>query len=163
MFDHSTRRLLSRCWWLARADLRSSTELPMRTKRWSSPRTPRGCTFRKALFQQRLWNCSTQPGSLVKLRGAAAIPPELREIQKRIGFIVHRMEDSISNHEFEKARFYSVEERKERQNLRALRETYKLDDSAPAVVGLKDVEEMVARWASYPLLSVKGIIQEYQF
>ena len=73
------------------------------------------------------------------------------------------MEDSISNHEFEKARFYSVEERKERQNLRALRETYKLDDSAPAVVGLKDVEEMVARWASYPLLSVKGIIQEYQF
>ena len=89
-------------------------------------------------------------GSLVKLRGSAGLPPELREIQKRIGFIVHRMENSIANHEFEKARFYSMEEKKERENLRALRETYKLDDSAPAVVGLKDVEEMVARWASYP-------------
>ena len=89
-------------------------------------------------------------GSLAKLRGAAAIPPELREIQKRIGLIVHRMEDCIANHEFEKARFYSMEERKERENLLALRETYKLDDSAPAIVGLKDVEEMVARWANYP-------------
>jgi len=89
-------------------------------------------------------------GSLVKLRRVAAIPPEVREIQKRIGFIVHRMENSIANHEFEKAKFYSTEERKEREKLRALREKYKLDDAAPGVVGLKDVEEMVARWASYP-------------
>ena len=89
-------------------------------------------------------------GSLVKLRRVAAIPPEVREIQKRIGFIVQRMENSIANHEFEKARFYSMEEKKERQSLRVLRETHKLDDSALGVVGLKDVEEMVARWASYP-------------
>jgi ATP-dependent Clp protease ATP-binding subunit ClpC len=89
-------------------------------------------------------------GLLVKLRGAAAVPPELTEIQKRIRFIVHRMEASIANHEFEKAGFYSLEEKKERENLRVLRETHKLDDSALGVVGLNDVEEMVARWANYP-------------
>jgi hypothetical protein len=57
-------------------------------------------------------------------------PEEITEVQKRIKFIVHRMEDAIANNEFEKARFYSNEERKERDNLRALREKYHLDDSA---------------------------------
>jgi ATP-dependent Clp protease ATP-binding subunit ClpC len=89
-------------------------------------------------------------GLLLKLRGAAAVRPELTETQKRIRFIVHRMEASIANHEFEKARFYSLEEKKERENLRVLRETHKLNDSALGVVGLKDVEEMIARWANYP-------------
>jgi ATP-dependent Clp protease ATP-binding subunit ClpC len=89
-------------------------------------------------------------GSLVKLRQAAAVPEEVKEIQRRIKFIVQRMENSIANHEFEKARFYSMEEKKELESLRILRETHKLDDSALGVVGLKDVEEVVARWATYP-------------
>jgi len=89
-------------------------------------------------------------GSLVKLRQAAAVPDEVREAQRRIKFTVQRMEASIANHEFEKARFYSMEENKERESLRILRETHKLDDSALGVVGLKDVEEVVARWATYP-------------
>ena len=89
-------------------------------------------------------------GSLVKLRQAAAVPEEVKEIQRRIKFIVQRMENSIANHEFEKARFYSMEEKKELESLRILRETHKLDDSALGVVGLEDVEEVVARWATYP-------------
>ncbi len=89
-------------------------------------------------------------GSLVKLREAGAVPDEITEIQKRIKFIVHRMESSIANHEFEKARFYSAEETKERENLRVLREKHKVGDSAPGVVGVKDIEEVVARWATYP-------------
>jgi hypothetical protein len=40
---------------------------------------------------------------------------------KRIDFIVKGMERAIGSHEFEKARVYSDEERKERENLRALR------------------------------------------
>ena len=50
-------------------------------------------------------------GSRVKLR-QTALPDEVMEIQKRIKFIVHRMENAIANHEFEKARHYSDEERK---------------------------------------------------
>ncbi len=92
-------------------------------------------------------------GSLVKLRQAAAVPAEIKEIQRRIKFIVQKMEASIANHEFEKAKFYSVEEKKEREGLRTLRETHKIDDPVPGVVGLKDVEEVVVRWAAYPYCS----------
>src|SRR2546421_1841818 len=66
-----------------------------------------------------------EAGARVKLR-QTTLPEELADIQKRIKFIVHRMENAIANHEFEKARFYSDEERKERENLRALREKYHL-------------------------------------
>ena len=59
-----------------------------------------------------------EAGARVKLR-QTSLPEEITEVQKRIKFIVHRMENAIANHEFEKARFYSDEERKERENLRA--------------------------------------------
>jgi len=63
-----------------------------------------------------------EAGARVKLR-QTSLPEEITEVQKRIKFIVHRMDSAIANHEFEKARFYSDEERKERENLRALRWT----------------------------------------
>jgi len=40
---------------------------------------------------------------------------------------------TLANHEFEKARLYSDEERKERSNLRALREQFNLEESPPRV------------------------------
>jgi ATP-dependent Clp protease ATP-binding subunit ClpC len=61
-----------------------------------------------------------EAGARVKLR-QTTLPADLADIQKRIKFIVHRMENAIANHEFEKARFYSDEERKERENMRQLR------------------------------------------
>src|SRR5205814_1408222 len=67
-----------------------------------------------------------EAGARVKLR-QATVPEEVGEVQKRVKFITHRMETAIANHEFEKARFYSEEERKEKENLRGLRERYKLD------------------------------------
>ncbi len=75
-----------------------------------------------------------EAGARVKLR-QTSLPEEITEVQKRIKFIVHRMENAIANHEFEKARFYSDEERKERENLRGLREKYHLDESSTGVVG----------------------------
>jgi len=76
-------------------------------------------------------------------------------VQKRIKFIVHRMDSAIANHEFEKARFYSDEERKERENLRALRDKYHLDDSASGIVGREDIEDVVSRWTGVPVTSIK--------
>jgi hypothetical protein len=58
---------------------------------------------------------------------------KLAQIQKRIDFISERMENAIANHEFEKARFYSDEERKERENLRLLREQFNLEELPPRV------------------------------
>lgn len=94
------------------------------------------------------------PGSAVDVidaAGAAAqmqqgsLPGEVVEVQKRLRFIVHRMETSIANHEFEKARFYSQEERKERDNLKQLREKYKLDDNPSLIVRREDIDKAVSK------------------
>jgi ATP-dependent Clp protease ATP-binding subunit ClpC len=90
----------------------------------------------------------------VKLR-QTTLPAEVADIQKRIKFIVHRMENAIANHEFEKARFYSDEERKERENLRQLREKYNLDDTSTGIVSKDDIEDVVARWTGVPMTSIK--------
>jgi ATP-dependent Clp protease ATP-binding subunit ClpC len=83
------------------------------------------------------------------------LPGEVADIQKRIKFIVHRMENAIANHEFEKARFYSDEERKERENLRQLREKYNLDDTSTGVVTKDDIEDVVARWTGVPMTAIR--------
>jgi ATP-dependent Clp protease ATP-binding subunit ClpC len=95
-----------------------------------------------------------EAGARVKLR-QTTLPPDIADIQKRIKFIVHRMETAIANHEFEKARFYSDEERKERENLRLLREKYNLDDTSTGVVTKNDIEEVVARWTGVPMTAIR--------
>jgi ATP-dependent Clp protease ATP-binding subunit ClpC len=95
-----------------------------------------------------------EAGARVKLR-QTALPEEITEVQKRIKFIVHRMENAIANHEFEKARFYSDEERKERENLRALRDKYHLDETSTGIVTREDIEEVVSRWTGVPISSIK--------
>src|ERR1700712_1164790 len=95
-----------------------------------------------------------EAGARVKLR-QTTLPGEVADIQKRIKFIVHRMENAIANHEFEKARFYSDEERKERENLRLLRDKYNLDDTSTGVVTKDDIEEVVARWTGVPMSAIK--------
>jgi ATP-dependent Clp protease ATP-binding subunit ClpC len=90
------------------------------------------------------------PGTAVDLidaAGAAAqlkqssLPEEIVEVHKRIRFIVQRTEASIANHEFEKARFYSDEERKERDSLKALREKYKLQNNPALDIGREEIEK----------------------
>jgi hypothetical protein len=67
-------------------------------------------------------------------KGQNMAPAEkLAQIQKRIDFIVERMERAIANHEFERARVFSDEERKERENLRSLREQFNLEEPPPRV------------------------------
>ena len=65
-----------------------------------------------------------EAGARVMVR-QTSLPEDITEVQKRIQFIVHQMEDATAKHEFEKARSYSDEERKERENLR---EKHHLDE-----------------------------------
>ncbi|MBZ5515987.1 MAG: ATP-dependent Clp protease ATP-binding subunit [Acidobacteriia bacterium] len=95
-----------------------------------------------------------EAGARVKLR-QSTLPEEMIDVQKRIKFVVHRMENAIANHEFEKARFYSDEERKERENLRLLREKYNIDETAMGSVSREDVEEVVSRWTGVPVTAIK--------
>jgi ATP-dependent Clp protease ATP-binding subunit ClpC len=79
----------------------------------------------------------------------------VKEVQKRIKFIVHRMENAISNHEFEKARFYSDEEKKERENLRQLYQKYKIDLTAAITVTRDDIEAVMAHWTRLPIEAIR--------
>jgi len=105
------------------------------------------------------------PGTAVDVldeAGAAAqlqqgsLPKEAVEIQKRLRFIAKRMEASILNHEFEKARFYSAEERKERNNLKQLRENYQLDDNSGLNVGREDIEKAVSKLVGIPIEAIRS-------
>ena len=82
-----------------------------------------------------------EAGAYVQIHRRDSVPQEFRDVQKRIKFIVHRMEDAVRNHEFEKSRFYADEERKERENLRRLQEERQID--VAAVVTPKDIQEVV--------------------
>ncbi|HLW54732.1 MAG TPA: Clp protease N-terminal domain-containing protein [Candidatus Angelobacter sp.] len=79
-------------------------------------------------------------------------PDEIREVQKRIRFIVHRMEVAIANSEVEKARFYAAEERKEREGLRQLQQKHKVE---AAVVTREDIEEVLAQWIRIPVVEIR--------
>jgi ATP-dependent Clp protease ATP-binding subunit ClpC len=99
------------------------------------------------------------PGKAIELLDAAAarvklrhpeLPAEVIEVQKRIRFIMQRMDSAIASHEFEKARFYSDEEKKERENLRVLHERHHVDEGVSNFVKGEDVEAVIRRWSEYP-------------
>jgi ATP-dependent Clp protease ATP-binding subunit ClpC len=84
-----------------------------------------------------------EAGAAAQLQQVSS-PQEVVEVQKRIRFIVQRMEASIANHEFEKARHYSQEEGKERDNLKQLRKKYKLDNNPVFKVGREEIERAIS-------------------
>ena len=107
-----------------------------RLDQWLADREARGGVW--TVRQERVANRTThfdiyagdQPEE--NEEGQNMAPAEkLAQIQRRIDFIVERMERAIANHEFEKARVFSDEERNERENLRSLREQFNLEEPPP--------------------------------
>ena len=88
-------------------------------------------------------------GAAAKVREGSA-PLEIIESRKKLKFIVHRMDSAIGSHEFEKAKFYSEEERKELQNLAELRKKYGLEDAPAPTVTRTDVEQLILKLNAYP-------------
>jgi ATP-dependent Clp protease ATP-binding subunit ClpC len=86
-----------------------------------------------------------EAGACVKLR-QSALPEEMVNVQRRIKSVIQRMQDAILNHEFDKARSHSEEERKEREELQRLREKYSVDERARGTVTRQDIEEVLRRW-----------------
>jgi len=96
-----------------------------------------------------------EAGARVKLRQTSAAGRDHRG-QKRISSSCTGMDSAIANHEFEKARFYSDEERKERENLRALRDKVSIWMTRRlGIVGREDIEDVVSRWTGVPVTSIK--------
>jgi len=102
------------------------------------------------------------PGKALELLDAAAaavkvraeedkaVPDELRRCRARVKSIVSQMDKAIENHEFEKARKYSDEERNERQKLAELEKKFGAESPAAPVVTRADVEQVIAKWNAYP-------------
>lgn len=95
-----------------------------------------------------------EAGVSVMLR-EESLPEEVNDLRKRIRFAVHCMENAIANHDFEKAKYYSEEERKERENLRVLRDKYHLGQRPVSTVTIDDVESVVARWTGVPVATIR--------
>ncbi|MDD5541675.1 MAG: ATP-dependent Clp protease ATP-binding subunit [Acidobacteriia bacterium] len=95
-----------------------------------------------------------EAGARVKLR-QTMLPTEVNETQRKIKMFASRMESAIENKEFEKARFYSDEERREREHLKDLRDTLNLDENPTGVVTRAEIEDVVARWTGIPVTSIK--------
>jgi ATP-dependent Clp protease ATP-binding subunit ClpC len=85
-----------------------------------------------------------EAGSVVRLRNGK-VPTEMVEVQKRLRFIVKRRDAAIENHEFEKARFYSDEERKERATFDAMLNEYRKTSPEGLDISAGDVIEVIAR------------------
>jgi ATP-dependent Clp protease ATP-binding subunit ClpC len=94
-------------------------------------------------------------GAYVKMKYESRLPQEIRDAMKRIKFIVRRMEDAIANHEFEKARFYSDEERREREKLLQLREKHEVEQVR--TVDEEDVAETLARWTGMCVAAIRAM------
>lgn len=73
------------------------------------------------------------------------LPPDIIEGRKRLRFIGRQTENAVANHEFEKARFYSDEERKEREALEELYRKHNLDQKNLPVITPEVVEQALAR------------------
>jgi ATP-dependent Clp protease ATP-binding subunit ClpC len=93
-------------------------------------------------------------GAYVKMvQEKAALPEEVSEAKKRLTFISRRHEAAVTNHEFEKARFYADEERKQREALTQLQQKHNIPDSH--AVTREHIEEALARWTGMPLAATR--------
>jgi ATP-dependent Clp protease ATP-binding subunit ClpC len=95
-------------------------------------------------------------GAYVKMKYETSIfPQEIIEARRRIKLIVHRMESAIANHEFERARFYSDEERKEREKLHELERKHNIKQDHVGDVTEEHIAEALARWTGLPVEAIR--------
>lgn len=83
------------------------------------------------------------------------LPDEIRALQKTIRFIIQKMQAAITNHEFEKARFYSHEEIKEREKLTLELEKFGIPAAAPKTVSREQIETTLSRMTGLSLAAIQ--------
>jgi ATP-dependent Clp protease ATP-binding subunit ClpC len=94
-----------------------------------------------------------EAGARVKLR-TTSVPEEVVNIQRRLRVIDDRIENAISEQEFDKAARYRLEEDVEQENLQVIRERLKLKTTTLLKVTREDVEEVLAKWTGIPMSSL---------
>ncbi|HET8891444.1 MAG TPA: Clp protease N-terminal domain-containing protein [Candidatus Angelobacter sp.] len=93
-------------------------------------------------------------GAYVKMvQEKAELPEEVIEAKKKLTFISRRHEAAVTNHEFEKARFYSDEERQQREALKQLQQKHNIPEAH--IVTREHIEEALARWTGMSVAAVR--------
>jgi ATP-dependent Clp protease ATP-binding subunit ClpC len=87
-------------------------------------------------------------------------PREIAEVRRAIRRHAQAMERAIANHEFEKVRQHSDEERREREKLQSLREQYQPQDAADSIVTVEEIAAAVAARVGVPLAAVKRVLED---
>jgi ATP-dependent Clp protease ATP-binding subunit ClpC len=82
------------------------------------------------------------------------------EIRRRILRIVRDMENAIGNHEFDKAREFSDQERVERQRLQRLKEERQVAEPPVSPITIADLEEALAERYGVPVSAVQEILRQ---
>ena len=100
-----------------------------------------------------------EAGARAKVRGGGE-PPEVVQALKRIRRLVRAMEHAMATHQFDEARRHSDEERKERENLRLLREKQGLQAAAKKTITPEDIEEVIAQRTGAPVAAVRRVLRE---
>jgi hypothetical protein len=80
---------------------------------------------------ERLTRATRRHDYIVSCSGVmpeTTLPAEVFEGAQRVKFLIARMEYAIAHHQFEKARLYSNEEHKERENLLLLKKQYGIEE-----------------------------------
>jgi len=96
-------------------------------------------------------------GAYVKMaQEKATLPEEVAEAKKKLTFISRRHEAAVTNHEFEKARFYWDEERKQREALAQLQQKHNIPDTH--AVTREHIEEALARWTGMPVAAIRQAV-----
>lgn len=90
----------------------------------------------------------------------SALPQDILELRNKLRGIIKAMEDSIANHEFQKARFYSDEEKQVRESLRALSKQHGINEAGVKPVTQAVIEEVVAGWLGVPVNSIRSDISK---
>lgn len=95
-----------------------------------------------------------EAGARIRLRHEKE-PSEIAELSERIRSIGQQFKTAVTNHEFAKARSYEDEERIEREKLRLVRQTYKVDDISSKVVTKEHIEELISERAGLAIDAVR--------
>jgi ATP-dependent Clp protease ATP-binding subunit ClpC len=82
-------------------------------------------------------------------------PEEVVEARKRVRVLAMRMQNAVANHEFEKARFYTDEERRERRALEELEKKHDLGTQHLLVITRETVEEALSKWISVSVEAIR--------
>lgn len=98
-----------------------------------------------------------EAGARVKLEAAAA-PRQLQEIEERLQAIAEKVDEAISEKEFERAAYFRDQEQQERERLDGLRARIaaeETDEEEAPVVTKEDVERVVSNWTGIPIAAIQ--------